>query len=221
MDWTWLALALVLALGDWMAVAVGKNKLRVVTKPGVMLALITGFTLAGGWQGETYWFGLALAFSLAGDVMLMLPPGFFTAGLAFFLIGHILYILGFSQGLILPGWSFVILIAILMAVDVLMYRRVSRAVLTRPKGRWILFPLQLYQVVISLMVMMALTTLWRSDWPRLAAWLVSTGALLFFTSDMLLANDRFVNPIRGGKLLVIITYHLGQVALISGALLRG
>ena len=221
MAWVWLALAFVLAVVNWYAVAREKRILRVVTKPGVMLALLAGFTLAGGWSGHNYWFGLGLAFSLVGDVLLMLPPGAFMAGLAAFLVAHILYILGFSQGLTFPGWSLLFLIAVLAAADFFIYRRLRRALLARHKGRWMRLPMHFYQIIISLMVITALMTLWRADWSRTGAWLASLGALCFFASDSLLANNRFVNPIRGGRLLVIITYHIGQAALISGALLRG
>ncbi len=221
MNWEWLALAFVFAAGNWYAVVREKARLRVFTKPAVILALLVGFTLAGGWSGQNYWFGLGLAFSLVGDVLLMLPPGAFMSGLAAFLVAHILYILGFSQGLTFPGWSFLYPIAILAAADFFIYRRLRRAVISRPRGRWMRFPMHLYQIIISLMVVTALMTLWRVDWPRTGAWLASLGALSFLVSDTILANNRFVNPIPGGRLLVIISYHVGQAALISGVLLRG
>lgn len=217
----WLAVALLFAAGDWAAVGAGKNRLRLATKPFVMLALLAGFSLAGGWRGNTFWFGLGLVFSLAGDIFLMLPPSAFFAGLGAFLMAHICYIVGFSQGSILPGWSVLIPLGMIAAVDFFTYRRLRRALMARPKGRWMRFPLHAYQIIISLMLVMALMTLWRFDWPRQASWLVSAGALLFVLSDTVLAFDRFAAPVRGGKLIVIVSYHLGQMALISGALLRG
>jgi uncharacterized membrane protein YhhN len=216
----WLALTLVFALGDWVAVGAGKNRVRVITKPGVMLALLTGFSLAGGWQRESFWFGLGLVFSLAGDIFLMLPPGAFFAGLSAFLITHICYIIGFSQGARLPGWGALIPLAMIAAADFFTYRRLRRALMVRPKGRWMRFPLHAYQIILSLMLITAMLTLWREDWPRLAGWLVSTGALLFMISDTVLAINRFTAPVRGGRLIVIISYHLGQIALISGVLLN-
>jgi uncharacterized membrane protein YhhN len=221
MNAEWLALALVFSLGDWYAVGAGMNRLRLATKPGVMLALLTGFSLAGGWRGDAFWFGLGLVFSLAGDVFLMLPPGAFMAGLGAFLIAHIFYIIGFSQGLVSPGWGALIPLGLIAIVDFFTYRRLRRALMARPKGRWMRFPLHGYQIVISLMLVSAALTLWRSDWPKLAGWLAATGALLFAASDTVLAMNRFASPIRGGKLLVIVSYHLGQAALISGVLLRG
>jgi hypothetical protein len=34
---------------------------------------------------------------------------------------------------------------------------------------------------------------------------------------VLLAWNKFVKPVRGGRLALMITYHLGQLALIAGA----
>lgn len=221
MDWNLLLLALVFALADWYCVAAGKIKLRWFTKPAVILTLLVGFTLGGGWHGQTYWFGMGLIFSLAGDVFLVLPPRFFLAALSIFLAAHIMYILGFSQGLTLPGWGAAFPLSGLIVADFFAYHRLRQALVARTKGRWLRFPIHLYQIIISLMLLTALQTLWRADWPGSSAWLASAGALLFFVSDTILAYNRFVALIRGGKLLVIITYHLGQAALICGVLLRG
>ncbi len=42
------------------------------------------------------------------------------------------------------------------------------------------------------------------------------GGVLFLVSDMLIARDRFVAPVRHGKLLVIVTYHLAQFLILIG-----
>ena len=47
--------------------------------------------------------------------------------------------------------------------------------------------------------------------------MVSLGAILFIFSDTLLAWNKFVKPIRRGRLALMIAYHLGQMALIAGA----
>jgi hypothetical protein len=60
----------------------------------------------------------------------------------------------------------------------------------------------------------------RPDWSTGPALLSSAGALLFFASDGLLAWNKFVEKLRYGKLLVIITYHLGQVLIVLGAALH-
>jgi len=45
------------------------------------------------------------------------------------------------------------------------------------------------------------------------AWAVA-GAWLFFASDALIAEDRFVHPRSWGRTAVIVTYHLGQLGLV-------
>jgi uncharacterized membrane protein YhhN len=78
-------------------------------------------------------------------------------------------------------------------------------------------PVLIYSLVISVMLLSALLTLAADTWQAGAAILVSAGALLFFLSDTLLAWNKFVTPIKQGRLAVIITYHLGQILITVGA----
>jgi len=70
------------------------------------------------------------------------------------------------------------------------------------------------------MLFSALSTLIRDDWRILAAVSASSGALLFFISDTVLALNKFVAPIPNGRVIVMITYHLGQILIAMGAMLR-
>ncbi|MFH2039870.1 MAG: lysoplasmalogenase family protein, partial [Chloroflexota bacterium] len=74
--------------------------------------------------------------------------------------------------------------------------------------------------LISLMLVSALWTLFRSDWSTWNAVLVSLGAILFYSSDLTNAWIRFVNPVRGGRVVVMITYHAGQILLMVGVVLN-
>jgi uncharacterized membrane protein YhhN len=47
--------------------------------------------------------------------------------------------------------------------------------------------------------------------------MVAAGAALFFASDSCLALDRFAHPWDNSRIVVIITYHLGQILLALGA----
>jgi hypothetical protein len=44
--------------------------------------------------------------------------------------------------------------------------------------------------------------------------------MLFFYSDAILAWIKFVAPIKNGRMMNMITYHLGQIALIAGVLIQ-
>ena len=220
MGWGWYAGYFLLAAADWLAVGQYRQNLRIITKPTTMLVLIAGFSLAGGWAGQGYWFGMGLVLSLLGDIFLLMPPGFFIFGLAWFLLAHLFYIIGFNQGLPIISWTQILLVLFFVVFDAWGYLRLRRAILSRPSGRRIRYPLLFYILVITIMVLSALSTLFRADWPLQSAVLVSLGALLFFASDFTLANDRFVGPIKNGRLIVIVTYHLAQALICSAVLLR-
>jgi len=220
MHWGWYAGALTLAAGDWLAVGLNRPRWRIFTKPAPMLVLITGFSLASGWQGWSAWFGFGLVSSMAGDIFLMLPPSFFPAGLTAFLLAHLFYIVGLNQSFLMPNWQFIFPVLGLILLDSLGYRRLRQTILTRPRGRWIRFPMLFYGIVISLMVFSSLLTWLRPDWSYASAGMVGVGALLFYISDTVLAYNRFCTPVRFGRVIVITTYHLGQAAITAGVLHR-
>lgn len=211
----WLTLAL--AAAEWTAVWRSWHKVRWITKPGTLLALIAWFTQISGWQGGMAWFGLGLVFSLLGDILLLLPPRFFIAGLAAFLLAHIGYILGFSLPLHLPGWKIILPLLVISGVFILLMRRI-RSGLHQQGEDGMLIPVTVYSIILSLMLLAALSTLLRPDWQPLPALLVSTGAGLFFISDSILANDRFVHPMRRGDLMVMVAYQIGQILITAGVL---
>lgn len=220
MGWGWYAGVLILAAADWLAVGFNLPRVRYFTKPAPMLVLILGFTLASGWQGISAWFGFALVCSLAGDIFLMLPPSLFPIGLSCFLLAHISYIVGFNQAFLPPTWELLIPFLALVLMDALGYRRLRQSILSRPRGRWIRFPVLFYTVVISLMVFSALLTWLKPDWPYQAAVLATIGALLFYISDTVLAFNRFCKPVRFGRVIVISSYHLAQLALTAAVLVK-
>jgi len=207
---------------DWVAVAARWRRVEVVAKPAAMVALLVwlwlGGSAAGVGLGPLGWFVAGLVLSLAGDVLLLLPARFFIGGLVAFLLGHLAYIVGLNAGGLRLPMEAVLLLPVGLAGGWLAWR-VGAALKARGQDK-LRGPVTLYAAVISLMVVSALTTLFRPDWPGPAAGLAAVGAVLFFCSDALLAWDRFVAPVRAGKLLVIVAYHLGQMALVAGAAYR-
>jgi alkenylglycerophosphocholine/alkenylglycerophosphoethanolamine hydrolase len=213
----WWPLAVMVV--DWVAVAGRWRRLEYVAKPAAMVALLIWLgwwgALAGAWPATLTWFALGVGCSLAGDVLLLLPERFFTGGLVAFLLGHVAYIVGLNAGgLLLPAEALLLLPAGL--VGGWLFWRIGRALGATGRAK-LRGPVALYTVVISLMVVSAVATLMRPQWSTAAAGLASLGAVLFFGSDALLAWDRFVSPIKGGKMLVIVAYHLGQMALTAAA----
>ena len=221
MSYTLLYLALFVAFLDWIAVARGWKWLEYIAKPGVMVLLLIWLGVSAGFGGQLVWFAAGLAFSMLGDIFLMLPREQFIAGLVAFLVAHLAYLVGFNASL--PPVNLASL-AIALAVGLAagqLYRRISAGLRARGEGK-LLTPVLVYSGVISLMLLSALLTLVRSnlEWMPGPALLVSLGALLFFASDSFLAWNKFVAPLPYGRLRVIVTYHLGQALIALGALLH-
>jgi uncharacterized membrane protein YhhN len=211
-------LALLSALIEWYAVFKGWRRLKYATKPAVMILLSAWLVLNGATRGPLVWFLLGGLLSLTGDVFLLLTNErrWFLFGLGAFLLAHIAYIIGFNNPP--PPFNALTLgVAIMVTLSALPLVRRILAGLTKKGLRRLVMPVRVYAAVISLMLFSAMLTLFRTDWLSTPAYLVSLGAVLFLSSDLLLAWNKFVNPIRHGPLLVMVTYHLGQLALLAGA----
>jgi uncharacterized membrane protein YhhN len=136
-----------------------------------------------------------LAFSLAGDVFLMLPKDRFLAGLASFLIAHLLYIGAFTEA---AGFQ-------LSLAALLPFAVASGALLQIlwPHLAGQRLPVAAYVGVIATM-----------GWQALAQWLAVgegwalcalLGAALFVVSDAALALNRFRGAFASAQLLVLGT----------------
>jgi uncharacterized membrane protein YhhN len=219
MDLTLIWAALTFALLDWFAVAQGWKILGYIAKPAVMMCLIAWLGVVSGWSGPLLWFTAGLVFSLAGDIFLMLPKGQFIAGLASFLLAHISYVIGLNTTPLPINWVTLILLIIVGVVSTRLYSRISPGLKTSGDSK-LLFPVQVYTIAISLMLFSALLAFLRPSWSPGAALLVGLGAVLFYCSDSLIAWNKFVNPLKYGELMVIITYQTGQVLITLGAALN-
>jgi uncharacterized membrane protein YhhN len=215
----WLAFALTCMLTDWAALWQGRPSINYVSKPLTLLFLLIWFLAATTPGPVRSAFALGLFFSLAGDGFLLLPPRYFIFGLAAFLLAHLSYVAGFAVGIsMLPAlfWAFAGLVG---AVLFKVVRQLVRAASSNPSHRKMVPAIMVYAGAISAMLLMGTGTLFRPAWDAEAAVLAACGALLFTFSDLYLAFDRFVEPIPGARLMVRITYHLGQLALAAGVIL--
>ena len=203
-----IALALVAAL-DWAAVQRQWVLVERVAKPLVIVVLAWLAVTMGATDHDVGRFLLvALGFSLVGDIFLLGKKTVdFTGGLVSFLVAHIAFVLAFLTLGIEPWWA---LVGLLIAVPLSLTagRRIVRAA-RREGGAALGSAVTAYLVVIVTMVAAASGT---------ALPLVFLGALAFLLSDTVLALDRFVGPRSNARMLVIVTYHLGQVLMVVGAL---
>lgn len=214
----WFFVTIFLALLDWSALWFKKPQINYISKPAVLVTLILWFTSQGGWELAPVWFGLALAFSLFGDIILLLPDRFFIFGLGAFLLAHVSYILGFSPESPAATLPFIVLGLLILSVGSLLYNTVRRAIESSPVHAKLKNPVLVYSIALSMMFFSAALTLAEPEWTAPAAVLAAVGGMLFFSSDSLLSYNRFVHPVPNGQLFVRIMYHLGQVALTAGVL---
>jgi uncharacterized membrane protein YhhN len=200
-----LALALAIAVADWIAVHAGIRPLEYVCKPLTMVVLIAvALELDVSSDLERGAFIVALVFSLLGDVFLMIPDErWFVFGLGAFLAAHLAYVVG----LWIAGVSLVAFAAGLVIVAfamVMLGQRIYRAVRHGDQPELAL-PVGMYIGVISLMVASAIGT--RSP-------MAIAGASLFYASDALIAWNRFIHEYPWGRVAIMMTYHLGQIGLV-------
>jgi uncharacterized membrane protein YhhN len=198
-----LALAGVAACVDWWSVAEDRLGVEFVAKPMVIIALI-GLALAID-TGDGVARGIiiaALGASLVGDVVLMTPDARFEAGLIAFLVAHVLYLIavlpdfevgpGLAAAVLVVGISFGVVPQVLESA--------------RRRSRFLAGAVAVYIVAVSATAVAAAGT---------GVVLVGLGGGAFLVSDALLGWGRFVGPAPGGRVLVHVTYHLGQAGLVT------
>ena len=212
-----IVFAFVIAIIDWLAVIQKWKKLEYIAKPMVIVILIGWLLINGGYQGPTTFFLIGLLLSLAGDIFLMLPDEKFMAGLVSFLFAHLAYIRGFSISGLHFSIGLLVVIILVGLVGLMVLRQLLNG-LTAHHQEKLRFPIIIYAIVISIMLITVLSTVISPSpgWDYYPALIVSTGAFVFFFSDSSLAWNRFVNPLPQGRLMVIISYHLAQIAIRFG-----
>jgi uncharacterized membrane protein YhhN len=201
--WVLLVIAVGFAVGNWVAVVREDKRLEYACKPATIVFLMgVAAALDVSDRSVQNWFLLALALSLIGDVILMLPRDRFVFGLAAFLLAHVAYIIGLwvdGVGIL----SFIVGLAITALAVVFIGGRILTAV-NAGEHRDAIGPVRAYILVISLMLASAIGT-------REA--LAIAGAALFYCSDALIAWDRFVRPRPWNHLAIMMTYHGAQIGL--------
>ena len=219
MSW-WLPIFLLIALVEWIAAGKRWYRIRVFSKPLSLLILIAGFSLEGGWQGIGLWFGIGLLCSLSGDIFLLLRPRYFIAGLISFLLAHVAYILAFLAGeMKITAWILLPISGVIVLVIVI-YPRVISNVRRKLENQRLVLPVTLYMITITAMLFSAQMTWFQPTWFGWAALSASLGALFFTISDSSLAYGKFSHPFRFSNFVVMFTYHVGQLGIVLGALIR-
>lgn len=214
----WLILVLIFAFLEGIAVSKNSQRLEYIAKPAVMVCLFLWLYTTTGLQSNAFWFGLGIVFSLLGDILLMVSlERMFLPGLAAFLFAHILYITGLREELgMITAWS--LILAVFIAINAgRLLRRIVGAMRAKGENNLVI-PVILYGTVISVMLYAAMSTIYDPGWKTSATFFVSVGAFLFCASDAILAWNRFVSPVKNGRVWNMALYHLGQIGLVAGAI---
>jgi len=224
-----LFVSLIFSIIEWIGEQKKRRILIYSSKPFVLITLIIWMILninfsnfnSGTYEFRIIWFLFGLFFCLLGDIFLMLPDKFFLPGLVVFLIGHIFYIIGFGK-LLPPARNYVpgiLLFLVVLFVSFTAYKKLKAGLIASGK-KSLAIPVAIYAIVISVMLFSAIISLLDREWHYSAALLVSLGALSFYISDIMNAWMRFVEIIPAGRLKIMITYHLSQIAITIGAVLH-
>ena len=148
-----------------------------------------------------------LILGLVGDVSLGLPGlTAFRVGLVAFLAGHILYILAFLILARRADWINPVNILIIV-IGGLVYWWLL------PYLGEMLVPVTFYIVVISVMVAAAWAVFRNPGVPRIGAWFILVGAVLFYVSDIFVAHQRFVTDQFYNRLIGLPLYYTAQFLL--------
>ncbi len=185
--------------------AKGRQRLYRMAKPLTTVLIIAVAIIAAAPVPASYKTLIlaGLGFSLLGDIALVLPEEWFTAGLAAFLIAQVFYILAFkpgpghqaSTGLFLPFIFYGLLMFFILA----------------PKLGPLKLPVFVYIAAITIMAGFAAARFVDRGGTR--PLLAFMGAILFLVSDSVLAYDRFAGKIGPAQIIILGTYFPAQLLI--------
>lgn len=208
------------AVGTMIGETTGTHTLVLVCKPLLMLVLSSWFYFKSRRLGDrfTLLVQVGLLFSWFGDIALMfqqLDEFFFLVGLGAFLVAQLCYTIAFANNLLFGDarWS---PMAWALVLGLLLYGTVFGLVLIPRVDQAVQMPVTVYAVAITCMGVAAALR-HRRTYPR-SFLLVLLGALLFITSDSLLAVNRFLYPLSHAPWSVMLTYAAAQYLIVSGCL---
>jgi uncharacterized membrane protein YhhN len=203
-------------IADLVAVELHYKIAEYIFKPLIVIWLLAYFILQLRVVKSNLkkWIIAALLFSWLGDVLLMLQDDnslFFLLGLSAFLLAHIFYILFFhfirvKENIKSRWWLMLIVVVYYMILISLLSPYLADMKL----------PVRIYAVVISFMLMLAMHMLFIKN--KYAGRGMMLGALLFVTSDSVLAINKFYQAFEMAGIAVMLTYGLAQLFITEGAI---
>lgn len=212
----WACLMVQAAVLSTVSAAWGWAAVHQIAKPAAMVFAL--FYIAkksykiyenGLFYSQKRWLLAAAAWSLVGDVLLMLSPGLFVGGLAAFLLAHLCYLALFSRDT--PWFASRMAVVGTLAVGGLMY-----AVLLTGLPPALRLPVAAYVLAIAAMAAQAMGR--AATLGTVSARRVAWGAVAFMCSDALLGINRFVHPLPLSAVWVLGTYYAAQALIVFNVL---
>jgi len=208
---------ILVSVAELISVTFNMPLVNLIAKPLIMITL-AGYYLSNTTRRSSL-FLIAMSFCWLGDVLLMFQSEqqlFFMAGLGSFLIGHVLYIICYRQmrntersngllGTQKVRFSLPILLA-----------GTGLVVILYPSLGELTLPVMIYALVITLMSLQALFRFGLTNQKSFI--FIFTGALLFMTSDSLLAINKFLTPFPYASLCIMFTYIAAQYFIAEGSI---
>lgn len=208
-----------IAAAEIVSISFGISLLQYITKPLLMPVLFWLLLNSDSPLPGNKLVLAALAFSWAGDILLMFENGkplFFIGGLVCFLTTHILYIIYFlntrpaaTSMLKRQPWWMIMVAAYAVLLVWFLY----------PHLKEMKLPVMVYATVISVMLLAAIHVYPRLS--KIAGMLFISGAVFFVCSDSLLAINKFYQPFMLAGQLIMFTYCLAQFLIVWGVLMKG
>jgi uncharacterized membrane protein YhhN len=159
----------------------------------------------------------ALLFSWIGDVILLFSEKaeiYFICGLVSFLLSHLLYISVFNKQ-IKPRNNGTKAVFWIGVTAIIIYLMVMLFLLLPTLGD-LKIPVFVYALVISTMLLFAFKGF--LIWHKPANWYILIGAIVFISSDSVLAFNKFYYELRMSSFLIMVTYLVAQYLIVKGIL---
>ena len=191
----------VVAILDIIGIVAEISMLQIVSKPLIILTLITLYYFSALQRSSLYL--IALLFSLLGDVFLLNKTNYFLLGIASFLITQIVYSILIIRLLnkstmkqkLLASFPFIIFLSILISV------------LGSNLDEYF-FPVIIYGIAISIFGILSLLN-YQLNRTKSSRFLL-VGAVLFIISDSMIALNKFHEQKAFYPVAVMATYILAQ-----------
>jgi uncharacterized membrane protein YhhN len=197
---------------DIIGVALNNFLIQTIFKPMIIPSLIALYYFTS--DKKNNWYLIALVFSFLGDVLLMDKNNLFLYGIVAFLLTQILYISIIVRQMQKPSNFHKYLYAFLF-VNYVVYL----LTLLKPNLGDFFYPVLIYGITISVFGLVA-TLNYVSKRTRTALYLM-LGALLFITSDSMIALNKFHVAQAFYPVAIMITYVLAQYLIYRFMVKKG